>query len=666
MRHKISIAVIATGLLFATYDDASAHGGSYRGPTDTVPPNLGGGGDTTPPGNPGGPVGTPGPGGSTGGARGPTTGGGPGGIPGGATGTAGRGRTGGGFGGRNRGPTSGYDRWEFWWENNDDPFLNLKARLDGRVVFSNTAGFFTGRGRREDAISTNRPRAEDVRRDILPLMTSLLEEKHADVVDSACIAIGRMVRPEDADLAIEPLIKTLAHGEKTARQAATLALGILGSPLAIDPLLEILQDSVVGRKLTGHPEGVEDLVRAFAAASLGLIGDSDPRVIDGLKSVISDNNLRSNRDVKALAILSLGMMPVSAHEEIVPFLLGLIESRNMDRIVRAQAPIALSRLHSLHAGGSRRAVMSLTKLVNAFDDDKTDNDLRRSLAVAMGVLAGIEDREVVSSLQQAAERDTDAQVRHFAIMALADIGFRDAHPADNADLHQQMEGFLTQQLRRPKHISNVPFGALGLAVYSRGEKLNAANRAGQQLLHVFEDSNNPTNKGAFAIAMGILNYKNAQETLWNEFLDSRDNPMKGYIAVSLGLMRASTKAEYLRQLIAKPGLDNKFRLQLARALGLMSDTQSIAGLVAYLQSADTIAESGSAAQALGLIGDRSAIQPLLTVAGDSRCQELQRGFAAVALGLLAEKSDLPWNTVFACNSNYRARVPALAEILDIL
>src|SRR6185436_503966 len=48
---------------------AWAHGGNYKGPSDTVPPNLGGGGDTTPPGNPGGP-GTPaGPGPTTPGSK---------------------------------------------------------------------------------------------------------------------------------------------------------------------------------------------------------------------------------------------------------------------------------------------------------------------------------------------------------------------------------------------------------------------------------------------------------------------------------------------------------------------------------------------------------------------------------------------------------------------
>ena len=37
-----------------------------------------------------------------------------------------------------------------------------------------------------------------------------------------------------------------------------------------------------------------------------------------------------------------------------------------------------------------------------------------------------------------------------------------------------------------------------------------------------------------------------------------------------------------------------------------------------------------------------------------------------AFGLLAEKTSLPWNAVFSVDSNYRAKVDALSEILDIL
>lgn len=50
--------------------------------------------------------------------------------------------------------------------------------------------------------------------------------------------------------------------------------------------------------------------------------------------------------------------------------------------------------------------------------------------------------------------------------------------------------------------------------------------------------------------------------------------------------------------------------------------------------------------------------------------ELSRAFAAVALGGVADKEDLPWNSKLSCNINYRAAVETLTDksagILDIL
>ena len=659
--YKSLLAAGLTGaLLLFLGADAFGHGGQYRGPSDSVPPNLGGGGDTTPPGNPGGP-GTPGPGApTTGGSRGPTTGTGPN-IPG--TGTTGGFRSTTGGARRRGGAAEGFERWEFWWEHNKEPFLDLKSRLGGSAVVSESSGFYVGRGRKAAAVSTNRPSATDIRTQILPAVTPLLEETHPDVVDSAALAIPRMLDPEFAGEVLPDLFKTVSHREKTARESATLGLGVLGSPEAVDFLKNLMNDTPEGRRSTGQGGAeIENLVRAFSAAALGMIGD--PGVIEDLKAVINDQRLRSKRDLKAMAILALGLMP-EGHEEIVPYLQGLMTDRSMDRIVRSQAPVSLGRLHSQNKGGSSAAVAALPGVLALFQDDKTDNDLRRSLVLALGMLADIENTEIIDSLMEAVEKNTDDQTRHFSIMALAQIGGRDKNPQDHAETHARLENFFLQELTKPKKITHQPYGAIGLAVYARNFE-DKKKSAGDKILERFKNTNNPSYQGSMAVSLGLLSHTVAQDELWAEFEDSRDQPLKGYIAISLGLMRASGKADTIRQLIQQKGLDPKFRLQLARSLGLMGDTQAVKTLVDYLQTATTLAESSSSAQALGLIGDRSAIAPLIQIVSSKSKAELQRGFACVALGIIAEKNDLPWNTVFSVNSNYRAKVPALSEILDIL
>ncbi len=45
---------------------------------------------------------------------------------------------------------------------------------------------------------------------------------------------------------------------------------------------------------------------------------------------------------------------------------------------------------------------------------------------------------------------------------------------------------------------------------------------------------------------------------------------------------------------------------------------------------------------------------------------ITRAFACVALGIVCERGALPWNARIRQDHNYRMRVPALDEVLDIL
>ena len=126
---KLILSGIALAVAtFSVADLAWAHGGQYRGPGDTVPPNPGGRGGRTP--GPSGPS-TPGPGGpSTPGPGGPST-----------PGPAGPGTGGPGGPGPAAGPTTGgiqieddLNRWEFWWEFNKDPFIKLKEAIHAMIV----------------------------------------------------------------------------------------------------------------------------------------------------------------------------------------------------------------------------------------------------------------------------------------------------------------------------------------------------------------------------------------------------------------------------------------------------------------------------------------------------------------------------------------------------
>jgi len=79
------------------------------------------------------------------------------------------------------------------------------------------------------------------------------------------------------------------------------------------------------------------------------------------------------------------------------------------------------------------------------------------------------------------------------------------------------------------------------------------------------------------------------------------------------------------------------------------------------------------ATALGFIGDHCSVNPFVDLLGNERdLTPLGRAFSAVALGLVADKEMLPWNSKIGQDINYRAAVSTLSDtsggtgILDIL
>ena len=122
----------------------------------------------------------------------------------------------------------------------------------------------------------------------------------------------------------------------------------------------------------------------------------------------------------------------------------------------------------------------------------------------------------------------------------------------------------------------------------------------------------------------------------------------------------------IRKIVSTEVANFRLRLQAATALGLMGDTEAVTVLVKALEEGETLSVTSSAAKALGLIGDISAIPPLRNILEDDTANKLARAFAAVALGIIGERTDLPWNAPIAENNNYRAKVEAISEVLDIL
>ena len=325
-----------------------------------------------------------------------------------------------------------------------------------------------------------------------------------------------------------------------------------------------------------------------------------------------------------------------------------------------------TRARRITFSSRRSSDEALVRVLAAFTAKDTDNVVRQSCAIALGLLARMDQPEVLGALTDCVAEGRDAQTRHFAFMALADIGRRDKdREQEHNDAHLALRELFAKELSKPETKTNRSWAAMAAAIYAKEVK-SAVPKLAEMLTKAYEKESDKSFKSAYAIALGLLNHAPAAKQILDDFKAEKDEEFRGYAAVALGFMNFKEAGDPLRTLCQSKTIAPTFRLQIATALGLMSDAEAVHVLVETLKSAQTLGVSSAVAKALGLIGDQSAIEPLKQIAQDKSVGDITRAFACVALGIVCEKTELPWNARISQDNNYRGRVPAIDEILDIL
>ena len=221
----------------------------------------------------------------------------------------------------------------------------------------------------------------------------------------------------------------------------------------------------------------------------------------------------------------------------------------------------------------------------------------------------------------------------------------------------------------------------GLACGVMAEKLSATNPNASKIPTLqaavraaMAEEKDPSRAGAYAIASGIMKDVEAKAGLLKRLDSEKDEIARGYVAVGLGLMNAPEAVEKINKIVD----DSKYRpdllKQAAIALGLLGDKDLVPKLITLLQESKGLATQASLSSALGFIGDQRSIDPLVKMLQNENgsLTERARGFAAVALGIVADKELLPWNSKIGLDLNYRASTETLTNqssgtgILDIL
>jgi HEAT repeat protein len=685
-------ALLALGSI-ALQDVSSGHGGTYRGPGDTVPPGGGGGG-----GGGTGPS-TPGPSGpSTGGPSGPSTPSGPSSGP--ATGGGGAKPAGPSTGGGSSGPD--LTTWDFWWGFNKDQYLNLKAAIyDGGVV-SGSDTFFLGQGQANQGKTALKPSEESIRTKIVPALKEALEkERSNDIVTGCLIALGKIgdvKNGEDGSSEFEPIIKKfLTDSNQEIAETAAVALGILANDASVGTLKELALDSSDGRKLiqTGSTE-VPYRTRAFAIYGLGLIGNRTPKneirqeVAHVLMSVLEKPDT-STRDVKVAALISLGLVPIDVDQSESPdvktdhaasrqtqikYIKKLFLDPQQHYMLRAHAPAALARL----LVGAPPALRE--DIARVFDDQiaqfskETKDEVKQSCVLALGMVADSSSGKVNADIRKSLMRFTkegDQQSKNFTMIALAQIGGR-GKGEDFEKGRSEVRNFILSSLTEGKsHLK--PWAGIAVGVMER-ELLNdgqiPSDGAKSTLRDQFKKEGQPDRVGAYAIGLGIAKDVESKKDVQTKMKDTSEVSAKGYMCVALGLMDAREAIKDLQEVVKDSTYKPELLKDAAVGLGLLGDKDLVPYLCQQLELAKSQASQAALASALGFIGDSRSIDPLVAMLKRKEgITDTARGFAAVALGIVADKEMFPWNSKISTNINYRANTTTLTGengtgILDIL
>lgn len=607
--------------------------------------------------------------------------------------------------------------WRLWWRQNQALYLALKAHVHALGTDTGGQSWFLGEGQQPQK-GTLRPTVEQVRGEIAPaLLAALAREKNDELVSSAMVALAKIGADGDAALGARieaALTRHLTDGNQQVREVAAVALGILASPRAIPLLAHLLWNTEEGRKAVKGAE-VDYRTRSFAAYGLGLVGaraenELDRQIVVSILRQGLESDDTSSRDLEVACLISFGLVPL-ATIETPPALVGprttppersrlaqldyvraILRDERREVLTRAQCPVTLARLLAAPEGKpepepelARYRDEIARDLLDRVERERDRSEILQSCVLALGQIGTNEDASPLDArirrvLGRVPSDISEPQTRAFALVAAAEAGARPGPGplvvGAGADGIADARGFLQEELFDGKYFLQ-PWAGLATGVFcwrlqADGVTDPALETLQRSLRHALEDERSQDRLGAYALGAGLAGSLESAPRMMKLFAKELPDETRGQVALGLALLGHSEAIAPLREVVA----NSRFRPGLLRdgaiALAILGDKDVATQLAAMLQQNRSLSTQSAITGALGFIGDRRSVEPLLQLLGDKLATERARAFAAVALGNVADKELLPWNAKIGAGLNYRAAPATLSDprtgtgILDFL
>ncbi|MCP5021543.1 MAG: hypothetical protein GY930_07175 [bacterium] len=515
--------------------------------------------------------------------------------------------------------------------------------------------------------------------DFQKVISPFLKNSNQEISETAAIALG--ILASDASV---PLLTQLMNDDVAARSLlgktevpfrtrafAAYGLGLIGHATSDNELRKQIAASLV-QVLGGSTFARRDLKTA-AMISFGLT-PLDPSAADyKSKTADMESAASSSREGQLMYLLSYYAEANSRKH-----------SRTRHYRVRAHAPTAMAKLLSGNASGmdATRTLVIKKLLEGVGPNSRYNRDIQRSCVLALGQLVDARSGDPVHTLAHETllrlSVTGEHQNKRFALISMAQIAARPApaHLAlpDRVGKRSSLRKALVSRLSEAKGDQS-SWAGLAIGVHARaliaGDQSPLAMGALDALRMAARNSKNPSRAGAYMLGLGLCEDQDSAKMILGKLESFRVDETRGHCAIALGLMNYKQAIEPISRILAESEYRPDLLKQAAVALGLLGDKEMVGRLLEMLGNAKSLSSQAAVASALGTIGDKYSVYGLINMLHDKSKTQASRGFAAVALGIVCDKEMHPWNAKIGTNINYRADTRTLTNpestgILDIL
>ncbi len=521
--------------------------------------------------------------------------------------------------------SSGTHNWEIWWAYNREYYLAKRTR--GTPV--------TGLGQKQQV---SQKKGTLVEKKLLPIMLRALDDKSPEVREAAAVALGKFGFREAA----RPLRRRLYvrnEGWWTVREAATYGLSLLGLPDERSLWVNIAGDKEYGPTQQG-------------LALFGLLLDRSPKSAEILEWHM--------RFKKSDAIYRGEVLPKRGEGErrrVAAHLLGFVKSPSYDKALW-RAVLSDNRYGPAERGLAVTAIGRLKKkeykrdMLRLVRSRSQKHEVTRSAVIAYGQLVDKDDDDGLAELERIASRDLDAPTRHFAVMALAQIGGKKAG--------DRLVSMYNRNVRPGETDRGFLYLALGLV---------HTENARDTLFFAYRKTGVRDLWPVMMLACGMAGERRAVPITMDRIKRtslSGGQKILAYGSLGLGFHSDARGLPTVKEVLRKYA-DSFVREHSAIGLVLLQRAHAAPRLLELLKEGGSLQKKTSAIIALSLLvnPDEKIVDALIAAYRRDSNQNSARAAAIIALGNLGDPRKMPLSAQFMRHYNYFIRSGALDVVATL-